>query len=316
MIPTNDFLSSPYDDTKLEYSYDNHRYVFNIDAMGGAVGDDGFLGSIGGDDNAKWLADHISRATYQALKFYKDSKYYYKLEYILSHSKMFRREIYNVMKDILVFTQSGGGLYTAYKTWVNFNEMARIDKSLIDYIGNMANTIINNSGLAERILRYDLDRSTSFFTSQYLLLKYMSEKGYITLNDYFDTVTFKLDGSDFNLNKYTNVSENYDDFVYVTSPILFNAISRDFIIQSRDETSITFTFELSNYITLNNDGTLITSNATNPSTTDFTVYLTMKDQPIIPRSNKYMIGVDANGYWFIHEFGFFETEMTTYGSQW
>jgi hypothetical protein len=189
MIANYDFIETPYEDSHMKYNIDFSRYILDIDHSKYALGSDEWVSKIGGIDNAKWTLDHMSKAIYEAFLFYKDSKYYDKTLYYLAHSKRMREVVYKALVDILIYADQDGGLYTAYSTGLNFNEMAKFDMTLINYIGQMANVIIVNGGIAERLPKFDLDRLTTEYETREELIAYMEKQGYLTASEYEDETT-------------------------------------------------------------------------------------------------------------------------------
>ena len=160
-IPTYDFLNKPYNDDKMKYDYSNNRYVLDLDYAIERTG----LGDLtdelsydGTDDNAQWLMKQISHVAYQYIRSFKDAKFQDRLSYYLSHSKMMRSAIRELMIDMLTYTQQEGGLFTAYITGINLQEAKNItDMKLKTSVGMIGDQIVHNFGMAEREFRFDFD---------------------------------------------------------------------------------------------------------------------------------------------------------------
>ncbi len=157
-IPTKDFLNKPYDDGKLKYNYDLHQYILNVDNAMFETGMGDLVLDMQGVENVEWYLSWISRVTYDYIRSFKDSKYYKRLDYFLSHSKEMRVAIERIMLDVLFYSEQEGGLFMAYITGINLQEAQNITTlKLKTVVGLIADQIIMNYGLKEREFRYDFD---------------------------------------------------------------------------------------------------------------------------------------------------------------
>lgn len=314
MIPTQDFINAPYDDTYLIYNRVFHRYVINLNYFIEAIGDDTIITKLGGNDNAQWILDHTSEVTYSVIDSYTDSKYRDKMRYYFSHSKRIREWLIKTMRDVLIYDDADGGVYTAYATGINFNEMKAFDMILTNYIGRMAQQIMINGGLAERIPRFDLDRVTSQFSNKHDLLEYMALKGYIDINKYYHRVTINSNGSGF---VYQDVRELFDAsrYVAIKSPITFDTDRElSYITEELNNNDITFTFEEGEIIILQDNDTI---NGSSIQDTTFYIDFTLENgMPLIPNSTKYMVSWDSNRGYYLYELGLWQTIMSEKGANW
>jgi hypothetical protein len=157
-IPTNDFVTKPYNDNEMYYDVKLHQYVLNLDYAMYETGLGDLTIDLGGIDNAKWLLEWVSRTAYTYIRQFKDSKFERRLTYLLSHSKQAREAIRRLMIDILFYTEQEGGLFMAYITGINLQEAKNMTTlSLKTAVGTMGDQITRNYGLAEREFRYDFD---------------------------------------------------------------------------------------------------------------------------------------------------------------
>jgi len=157
-IPMNDSLAKPYDDDKMKYDYDLHQYVLDIDYAMYQTGLGDLVVDMQSNENVEWYMTWISRVTYDYIRSFKDSKFYNRLDYYLSHSKQMRVAIERIMLDILFYSEQEGGLFMAYITGINLQEAQNITTiKLKTAVGLIADQIVMNYGLKEKEFRYDFD---------------------------------------------------------------------------------------------------------------------------------------------------------------
>lgn len=155
-IPTNDFILKPFDDDQMYYNLESHQYVLNLDYAMYASGIGDLIIDMGGTDNAKWLLEFVSNAAYTYIRQFKDSKFERRLTYLLSHSKQAREALTRFMVDIVFYIDQEGGLFMAYITGINLQEVKNMTTLTIKTaVGLMGDQIAANYGLKEREFRYD-----------------------------------------------------------------------------------------------------------------------------------------------------------------
>lgn len=314
MIPIQDFIANPYNDNYMTYNKVFHRYSISLEYFAKALGDDEIITKLGGNDNAEWMLNHTSEVTYAVIDSYTDSKYRDKMRYYFSHSKRLREWLLKTMIDVLIYDESDGGLYTAYATGINFNEMKAFDMILTNYVGRMAQQIMINGGLAERVMRYDLDRLSNEFYTLNEALVYMDVKGYININDYYDVYTINSDGTNFDYNEI-RVLFNADRFVATQNPITFvDDEVKYYILHNLFSDRIYFQFEEGYYFELLNNDKV----SGNPiQDTQFKLYFTKEDKvKLLPNSKKYSLVPNGNGGYVLHEFGFWQQCLNEKGVNW
>jgi len=314
MIPTYDFITNPYADDYMEYNKVFNRYVIKLSYFTKALGDDEITTKLGGNDNAKWILNHTSEVTYSVIDNYSDSKYRDKFRYYLSHSKRMRDWLLKVMIDVLIYDETDGGLYTAYSTGMNFNEMKAFDMILTNYVGRMAQQIMINGGLAERVIRYDLDRLSNEFHDLHGALLYMHEKQYIDINDYYDRKIINVSPMSFDYAEIRELFDN-DKFVGIQSPIVFeNDETKEYILYNLLTEKIYFQYEEGHYFELKDDNTI----GGNPiQETEFYIDFKLDNGvPLVPKSSKYILTVNGNGNYVLFEFGFWKQALLEKGVNW
>lgn len=316
MIPTFDFIN-PTDDKYLKYSKFDNRYILNETYAPDACGEDTINDDLGGTENLIWILDHLSQIVYQVIDNKTDSKYRDKVRFYLSHSKRMRNAIRRALVDILIYSMQDGGVYTAYASAKNFAEMKAFDIKLTDYCGVMVDTIILNGGLAERVVRWNLNTVTTEFINLHDMLVYMNTKGYIDINDYYDRYVIASDGSNFTDEMYSEIVSKKSKFVAIESPIIFDSEkSLDFIFDTWGSNYIEFSYETGYNIILGADGSI--SGSPIDTTRQETFYIDFKidDMPSIPNSKHYdYIKNGTNGY-TLFEYGYWEQELAKKGVEW
>lgn len=146
-----------YNDNKMRYDYDNHRYVLEVDHASWAVARD-LISRYGSKENAEALLETMSRVVYEYVLSFKKSEYKTKMLYFLSHSAQMRESIRQVMEDVLFYGFQEGGWAMAYVTGINLQEAKNIDNiNLKTAVGMIGDTMVANHGLKEKAFRYVFD---------------------------------------------------------------------------------------------------------------------------------------------------------------
>lgn len=157
-IPTIDFITRPFDDDKMYYDLDRHQYILQLDYAMHETGLGELIADMGDRDNAIWLLEWVSNTAYTYIRSFKDSKFEKRLTYYMSHSKRMRDAIRRLMIDILFYTEQEGGLFMAYITGINLQEVKNLTTvTLKTAVGTIGDQIVRNYGLAEREFRQDFD---------------------------------------------------------------------------------------------------------------------------------------------------------------
>ncbi len=164
----NDRLANPFDDDKLTYSVNNHRYVLDrnkADFETGLV-----LSEIWqGEDNVNWYLDAISKVVYTYLTKFKDSKYYERILYYLAHSKKAREMIFDLMIDTVQYNHEDGGFLIAYQTGVNLHEMKDINIKLEMAVSVIGDQVLHKYGIMQRLNNVNINEFEYFNTLEELL---------------------------------------------------------------------------------------------------------------------------------------------------
>ena len=146
----------PYNDNKMRYDYDNHRYILEVDHASWAVARN--LTQRFKKENAEALLETMSRVVYEYILSFKKSEYKSKMLYLLSHSVEMRESIRQVMEDVLFYGFQEGGWAMAYVTGINLQEAKNIDNiKLKTAVGMIGDTMVGNHGLKQRAFKYVFD---------------------------------------------------------------------------------------------------------------------------------------------------------------
>lgn len=164
----NDRLANPFDDEKLRYVIKDHRYVLERDIADFETGL--VLSEIWqGEDNVLWYLDAISKVTYTYLTKFKDSKYYERMLYYLSHSQKARDMIFELMIDTIQYNHEDGGFLIAYQTGVNLHEMKDINIKLEMAISVIGKQVLHKYGIMQRLNNVNINEFEYFNTLEELL---------------------------------------------------------------------------------------------------------------------------------------------------
>lgn len=175
----NDYLTKPYNDEGMTYDVDKHQYVLVHDYSLNQTGVD--LVELWGDsDNANGILKIISNVSYTALSQYKDNtKYYDRTLYWLSHSKKGRDFIKRLMLDMVRYNHEDGGLFIAYQTGINLQEMKDLQMELHHAYSAVAEQIMEKYGQQARVEVMNIN-SMARFENLDGLLAYMVFQNLIT----------------------------------------------------------------------------------------------------------------------------------------
>lgn len=147
----------PYNDTKMRYDYDNHRYILEVDYASFEVARD-LIGRFGSKENAEALLENMARVVYEYILSFKKSEYRLKTLYYLSHSQEMRSSIRQLMIDVLFYGFQEGGWAMAYITGINLQEAKNIDNiQLKTAVGMIGDIMVQNHGLKQRYFKYTFD---------------------------------------------------------------------------------------------------------------------------------------------------------------
>lgn len=183
---TNDYLAKPYNDTSMKYDIDKHQYILSYDYSKNETGID--LAELWvTKENAEGILMLISNVSYTVLSKYKDNtKYYERTLYWLSHSKKGRDFIKRLMLDMVRYNHEDGGMFIAYQTGINLQEMKDVQVQLHHAFSAVAEQIMEKYGQQARIELMNINIMTRFNTLEELLT-YMVAQGFIT-QEIADTV--------------------------------------------------------------------------------------------------------------------------------
>ncbi len=155
-IPSNDFLTKPYEDDSMYYDYKKRRYVLKLSET---MKETGIMLDVlwQNSDNAEGYLRMVSDVCDTYVSQFKDSRYYEKLRYYLSHSKKMREAIYELMIDTVRYNFRNGGFMIAYETGINLNEMKELRMKIADALSVIGDEIANKNDLKNRFFRYNFD---------------------------------------------------------------------------------------------------------------------------------------------------------------
>lgn len=143
----------PYNDDVMTYDYYEQRYLLTPDYVKGLISEDDYeVNEFDIEERAKILVDQISRATYDVILRYKDSKYFKKTMYYLAHSKGARQALKEIMASVAYYSTVEGGFENSYLTGINLQDSTKLKVDLEDAVGVRGKTVIETRGLGTRIL--------------------------------------------------------------------------------------------------------------------------------------------------------------------
>jgi len=156
-----DFLIKPYSSDDMVYKKTIHQYVGVLEKISFLTGLS--LSTIwDGNDNALWYLEQVSQVIYTLILKQKDSKYFYKLQYYLAHSKKARKAILDSIVDVVQYNHEDGGFLIAYQTGINLHEMKEIRMKIESAISVIGDQIIDNFGFKERYFRSRMNTLTYY----------------------------------------------------------------------------------------------------------------------------------------------------------
>lgn len=219
-----DYVEKPYNDDKLVYNYDENRYVLTVQGANESKLD--MVKVFKNEDNLSEYLELMSRTLYAVFMVNKDSKYYEKMLWILSHSKHFRESIFKIYMDTIWYNFGSGGFMLAYQTGINLNEMKELKLGIENALSVIGNKMADIFGLNERIPRYkivDLNRfKTLDEVKSYLIDKNVYTAQYLADKDTISEIPSTLEYS-----IYKNILENnrednlcIDDYTFWNSQLL------------------------------------------------------------------------------------------------
>lgn len=189
-----DFNNKEVQDVRAWYDSDAKRWVLTLEEANfhTALRLEILWESI---DNAEWYLDAVSRVVETAVLRYKDSRYTNdEFIYELTHSNSKREALIKVMIDAIQYNEAGGGFLMAYETGINLQEMKELKLQIESAMSVIAEQIIKNTKLGERVSSENINK------------KYVFE----TLDDLLD---YMID-NEFIEEEEANKIEDLEDFVY------------------------------------------------------------------------------------------------------
>lgn len=161
MLTVNDDYTKPYDDEKMTYEFALHKYKLDLDHAQYHTGIN--LSLIwNGNDNANLYLEQIRDVVYTFILRYKDSKYYTRMLYYLSHSESAREGLRQIMLDTVTYNYEDGGFKIAYQTGINLHEMKDIDIKIEEAVSVIAEEIMFNYGMKQRFQNINLNTFERF----------------------------------------------------------------------------------------------------------------------------------------------------------
>lgn len=148
----------PYDDNVMSYDYKEQRYLLKADYIKSLISPQDFeVNEFDIEERAKILVDQISRATYDVILSFKDSKYFNKTMYYLAHSQDMRSGLKDIMSSVAYYSTVEGGFENSYLTGINLQDSTQLKVTLEDAVGIRGMNIIKTRGLATRVFREKFD---------------------------------------------------------------------------------------------------------------------------------------------------------------
>ena len=177
-ILTTDLLEKPYNDEKMEYDYEEQRYVPLVDG----ITKHAYI-NITKDwrttENAQSYLDLLSRVLYEKILSFTDVRYRYKTKWYLAHSKKTRGQLFALMCDTAWYNRRDGGFMMAYNSGANLNQGKMIEFGIDKALSSIATQIVKNSFLGTRFLPMDISTIKEFDTFDEVI-EYLVSETYIT----------------------------------------------------------------------------------------------------------------------------------------
>lgn len=162
IIVDKDFVEKPFDTDYMKYNYDEHRYCLTYE--GAEDTNISLIESMYTMEFVNNYLDLLSRTIYAILSKNKDSKYYERQLWNLSHSRRNREAIELIFRDVLWYNYTSGGFMTLYQSGINLNEMKQLDLNIDNGLSVISNQMANMTGINERVLKNDIVRIMEFKT--------------------------------------------------------------------------------------------------------------------------------------------------------
>lgn len=150
-IHDTDFLVKPYEDEFMTYNYEEHRYILKANIASKANID--LIYIFTNELILGQFLDLLSRSLYSVFLKNKDSKYYDKQLWLLSHSKHFRNTIQQIFMDSLWYNFRGGGFMASYQTGMNITQGKQMEIGIDVVTSVITRTMLDVFGVNERVPR-------------------------------------------------------------------------------------------------------------------------------------------------------------------
>lgn len=172
MLTIKNDYTKPYDSSEMKYTFNVHKYSLELDHTMFATGIN--LSTVWlSNDNALLYLEQVRDVVYTYILRYKDSKYYSRMIYYLSHSKSAREGILQIMLDAITYNYEDGGFKIAYQTGINLHEMKDIDIKIEMAVSVVAEQIMHNFGMKQRVNNMNMNTFEKYETldelKQYLI---------------------------------------------------------------------------------------------------------------------------------------------------
>ena len=178
MLKYNEDYTKPFDDNLAQYIFKTHRYILEMNEQQHKTGIN--LSVIWrGIDNALLYLELISDVCYTYVAKFKDSKYFHRLLYYLSHSKEMRRAMIEFMLDTVRYNHEDGGFMIAYQTGINLHEMKELRLKIENAVSVVGDKIVRNFGLQQRLNNFNINKM-EYFDDFQETLDYLLSKNLIT----------------------------------------------------------------------------------------------------------------------------------------
>lgn len=157
-----DFVITPYEDDNMTYNIDEHRYVLTYE--GAKKSNIELIETMYSIEFVNNYLDLLSRTVYAIFSKNKDSKYYDKQLWNLSHSKNNREAIFTIFMDLMWYNYSSGGFMALYQSGINLNEMKQLDLTIETGLSVISNQMANMTGINQRVIKNDIVRIYEYET--------------------------------------------------------------------------------------------------------------------------------------------------------
>lgn len=161
-----DFLIMPFNDNYMTYNIKEHRYVLTYD--GASKSNIELKEVMYSTEFVNSYLDLLSRTVYAIFSKNKDSKYYDKQLWHLSHSRKNREAIKTIFMDLMWYNYTSGGFMTLYQSGINLNEMKQLNLTIEEGLSVISNQMANMFGINQRVLKNDITRIFEYDTFEQL----------------------------------------------------------------------------------------------------------------------------------------------------